>query len=219
MPEITSIEPQKKKEERFNIYIDGKFGFGLDAEALVKSGLKVGQEISEEEIEKLVFENETNKLMEKALRFLSFRPRSERELRDRLRTKISKRLKVSADGIIDNVLDRLKHLDYVNDLEFTKWWIEQRQTHKPRGARLIRSELYQKGVAREIIDKVLGETEDHEGEVEQALAAARKKLRSYNLKSWESKQKMGQYLARRGFDWETIKEALSRLIDTSPEKE
>lgn len=213
--------PQKKKPDRFNIFVDGKFAFGLDAETLVKSGLKVGQEISEEEIEKLVFENETNKLMEKALRFLSFRPRSEREIRDHLRKKIPTShlpSHTSSDNIINDVLDRLKHLDYVDDLEFAHWWVEQRQTHKPRGARLIRSELYQKGIAKEIIDQVL--PEDEEGEVERALQTARKKFRSYrNLKPREFKQKMGQYLARRGFDWETIKETLNRLVDTSSEKE
>ena len=89
MPFVTSIEPQKKKPDRFNIFVDGKFSFGLDAETLVKSGLKTGREISEKEIKKLVFENETNKLMEKALRFLSFRPRSESEVRRYLRRKLS----------------------------------------------------------------------------------------------------------------------------------
>jgi len=216
MPQITAVEPQKKKPDRFNVFVDGKFSFGLDAETLVKSGLKIGQEISEKEIEKLVVENETNKLMEKALHFLSFRPRSERELRNRLRTKISKRLKISADRIIDDVLNRLKRLDYIDDIKFSQWWVEQRQTHSPRGARLIKSELYQKGIAQEIIDKVL--LEDEEGEVGRALKAAKKKLRSYDLKSRESRQKMGQYLARRGFDWEVIKETLARLVDTSPER-
>jgi len=87
MSEVTAIEPQKKKE-RFNIFVDGKFAFGLDAETLVKSGLKVGQEISEKEIEKLVFENEVRKLMEKALHFLSFRPRSESEVSQYLRRRL-----------------------------------------------------------------------------------------------------------------------------------
>lgn len=220
MPEITAIEPQKKKPDRFNIYIDGKFAFGLDAETLVKSGLKIGQEISEREIEKLVLENETNKLLEKALRFLSFRPRSERELRDHLRKKMSRSQSVkesrgTIDAIdttdtIDTVIQRLQRLGYLNDLDFAKWWVEQRKTHSPRGARLIRSELYQKGVAQEIIDKLL--PEDEAGEVERALKTATKKLRSYkNLKPQEFKQKMGQYLAQRGFDWEVIKETLGRL--------
>lgn len=157
-------------------------------------------------------EKEIERLVEKALRFLSFRPRSERELHNHLRAKIPKRLKMSADGVIGNVLDRLKHLGYVNDLEFAKWWLEQRQTHKPRGLQLIRSELYQKGVAKEIVDEVLGGVESPEGEVELALQAAKKKSRSYqNLKPQEFKQKMGQYLARRGFDWEVIREAVDRL--------
>ena len=88
MSEVTSIEPQKKKE-RFNIFVDGKFAFGLDAETVVKSGLKIGQEISEKEIEKLVFENEIKKLMEKALRFLAFRPRSEKEVHSQLNKKLA----------------------------------------------------------------------------------------------------------------------------------
>ena len=216
MPAITSVEPQKKKE-RFNIFVDGKFRFGLDAETLVKSGLKVGQEISEKEIEKLVLENEVRKLMDKALRFLSFRPRSESEVRRHLKSKTlhsSFFIHHSSDIVIDNVLNRLKHLDYVDDVKFSQWWVEQRQTHSPRGARLIKSELYQKGIAQEIMDKVL--PEDGEGEVARALKAAKKKLRSYDLKSWESKQKMSQYLARRGFDWEVIKETLTRLVDTTP---
>jgi len=223
MPSITSIEPQKKKD-RFNISVDGKFAFGLDAETLVKSGLRVGQEISEKEIEKLVLENETNKLMEKALRFLSFRPRSERELYNYLGIKIPKSLKIenwdlkiSKNEIIDGVLGRLKRLGYVNDLGFSQWWVEQRQTHQPRGAQLIRSELYRKGIAQEIIDQVL--PEDEKGEIERALAAAKKKLKLHkNLKPWEFKQKMGQYLARRGFDWETIKETLERLVESAPQK-
>ena len=209
MSTITSIEPQKKKPDRFNIFVDGKFSFGLDAETLVKSGLKIGQELSEKEVEKLVFENETNKMVERALRFLSFRPRSEQEVKDHLK----KKYQHSSDEIVARVLDRLRYLSYLNDLEFTKWWVEQRQTHSPRGARLIRSELFQKGIAQEIIDKVL--PEDEEGEVVQALKTAQKKLRSYQkLKPQEFKQKMGQYLARRGFGWEVIKETLPRLTDS-----
>ncbi len=220
MPIVSSIEPQKKKKERFNVFVDGKFRFGLDAGALVKSRLKIGQKISEKEIEKLIFENETNKLVEKALHFLSFRPRSESEVRKRLKSKTlhsSFFIHHSPDEVIDTVFQRVKRLGYINDEEFTKWWVEQRQTHSPRGARLIKSELYQKGISQEIMDKVL--PEDEEGEIERALKAAKKKLRAYDLKSRESRQKMSQYLARRGFDWEVIKETLNRLVDTSSPKE
>lgn len=213
MPQITSIEPQKKKPDRFNIFVDGEFSFGLDAEALVKSGLKVGQEISEEGIGKLVVENETNKLVEKALRFLSFRPRSEREVRDHLRKKVSRSqgVKVSRNTI-DTVIKKLQRLNYLNDLEFSKWWIEQRQTHKPCGVRLIRNELYQKNIDREVVDQVLGESGNREAEIELATKAAKKKLKSYEkLGPQEFRQKMGQFLARRGFGWETIKDVISAL--------
>jgi regulatory protein len=213
VPTVTAIGSQKKKKDRFNIYINGKFRFGLDAETVVKSGLKVGQDVSKKEIEKLVLENEANKLMEKALRFLSFRPRSEREIRNHLKSKpphSSFFIHHSPDEVINNVLDRLERLGYVDDFKFSQWWVEQRQTHKPSGQRLIRNELYQKGIDKKIIDQVL--PDDEESEIERALKAAEKKLRSYEkLDRWKFKQKMGQYLARRGFEWEVIKETIDRL--------
>ena len=129
----------------------------------------------------------------------------------------STNLSAGAVDIIDTVIDRLKHLGYVDDLKFSQWWVEQRQTHRPRGRQLIKSELYQKGIAQEIIDQVL--PEDEESEVARALITAKKKLRSYkNLKPQDFKQKMGQYLSRRGFDWEVVGETLNRLIRLSDQK-
>ena len=86
MPLITAIKAQKKKE-RYNVFLDGEFGFGIDAEALLKEKLAVGRELKDQEIKGLRDQAEFNKSYEKALNFLSYRPRSEREVRDYLEKK------------------------------------------------------------------------------------------------------------------------------------
>ena len=86
MAKITRLKAQKNKK-RVNVYLDGQFAFGLDADNLLKAGLKVGQELTEKQVENLVFKNESQKLLDKACRFLSYRPRSEKEVRDYLKRK------------------------------------------------------------------------------------------------------------------------------------
>jgi regulatory protein len=203
---ITAIKPQKKKKDRYNIYVDGEFAIGLAAETLVKSGIKIGQEISNEQIQQLIFKNEVANLLAKAYRFLSYRPRSEREIRDYLQRKSKN------SSAIPTVLAELRQQGYIDDVEFTKWWVEQRREQNPRGLRLIRSELLQKGVPQKIIDEVLDEFADPEKEIEQAMIAARKKLGTYqSLQPQEFKRKMANYLARRGFGWDAISEVLESL--------
>lgn len=206
MPQITDIKPQKRKQ-RFNVYVDGKFSFGLDADTLVKSGLKINQEISQEEIEKLVKENEFVKVYDRVLKFFSFRPRSEKELRDWFKKK------QVGEETQKLIYQKLKHLNYLNDEEFTKWWIEQRTTFRPSGSRLLALELRQKGVPREIIDKLL--ITNYElliTERAQALKIAQKRWeRLKGLPHREAREKLGAFLARRGFSWETIKEVLSEI--------
>jgi len=225
MAKITAIKPQKRKG-RYNVFIDEKFALGIDEDTLVKEGLVVGKEISELERQELEEKSEVGKLYQKALHFLEYRPRSEREIRDYLKRKLAttETLKNTEDTevIIERILNRLKSLNYLNDSEFAKWWVEQRRkSRKPRGINLIRSELYQKGVAREIIEKTII-TKDNEEEL--ALRTAQSKLKQPNLpnlpirqlanpkQSWELRRKLTAYLARRGFEWETIKMTVDKVL-------
>src|SRR3990170_1732991 len=116
---ITSIKPQKNKK-RINIYLDDKFGFGLDLENFVKLGLKVEQELSEEEIVKIVKKAEFQKVYDKILRFGSLRLRSEKEYRSWLKKhKVHKSLH-------EELFNRLARLDFLNDKKFASWWADQR---------------------------------------------------------------------------------------------
>jgi len=143
------------------------------------------------------------KPLDRAYRFLSFRPRSEKEIKNYL-----KRKKVP-DEAIQKVVDELKRQKLVDDLEFARWWIEQRQTFRPKGKIALQMELGQKGVDREVTQGVIDEMVD---ELALAKKAFQKKKVAYEkLSQREFRQKMSAFLARRGFSWSTIKETLDEL--------
>lgn len=206
MPQITGIRPQKKKT-RFNIYLDGKFAFGLPAEALVKAGLKIGQLLSDKEIEKLIKENEYDKYYNGVLKFISLRPRSEKEISDWFKKReVGQQTK-------NLVWQKLQDLGYVNDEEFAKWWVEQRQSFRPTGFRGLALELRQKGISQETIVKLLNGSIVSLSEREMAKKAAEKKMKLWQkLPPLELKKKMTSFLGRRGFSWEIIEEVIDEII-------
>ena len=201
MPEITSIKPQKNGK-RVNIYLDNKFGFGIDLENYVVLGIKVGSIYSEEEIESIIKKAQFQKTLDKLLRFATLRPRSEREIKDWL-----KRKEVH-ESLNEDLFERLKRLELLDDQKFAKWWIEQRQSFKPRGIKALKYELFQKGIDKRIIDDVLKDIDIDEVKVaKELLEKASYKWR--NLKGFEEKQKKSQYLARKGVSWDSIKKLVN----------
>lgn len=223
MPKITDIKEQKRKD-RFNIYLDGKFSFALSAEALVKADLSVDQEISNKEIEKLRNQDIEGKLYNRVLGFLSYRPRSEKEVRNYLLKKISVRqpgyrtvpgqlADQRQSAFIESIVERLKSQDLINDTNFTKWWIEQRQTFQPKGIWALKQELKQKGISENLIAKWLNGSMVEKTEVRGARKAAQKKLRILrSLTPRETRQKLTQFLAYRGFSYQTIKLVLDEIL-------
>lgn len=199
MPVITSIKPQRNGK-RVNIYLDGKFGFGLDLENYVRLQLKVNQELTEEKVEEIIKKAELQTTWDKLVKFATLRPRSEKEVEDYFRRK-----KVHASLHLE-LFNRLKRLELVDDMKFTQWWVGQRSTFKPRGKTALRMELKQKGIKRETIDEVLQETMIDEYQLARELLTR-------NAYKWvkdapqEKKQKQAQFLARKGFTWEVIDQA------------
>jgi regulatory protein len=216
---ITDIKQQHKDQNRFSIFVDGKFAFGISAEIIFEKKLKIDQKLTEKQVEKLITADQTERLLNKTLRFLSFRPRSEKEIRDHLLWKGKlKELKSDAEKrqyevSVEEVIKKLKKLAQIDDAKFASWWVDQRNRFKPRGPSMLRSELLAKGVAKEIIDSQI--KIDEESQFEHALAVASKKTGSYKkLGLQDFRVKLGQFLARRGFDWSTIK----KVVDTSADK-
>jgi regulatory protein len=138
MPIITSIKQQKNKN-RVNVYLDDKYGFGIDLDNFVILKLRVGQELTEEEVEKVVKKAEYQKTLDKLLRFAMVRPRSEKEVTDYFRRK-----KVH-ESMHQKLLEKLKHLELIDDLKFAKWWVDQRANFKPKTKRILKIELTKKG--------------------------------------------------------------------------
>jgi len=198
---ITAIEPQQKNPQRVNVYLDGEFAFGLAS--IVAAWLRVGQELGEEKIASLKADDENEVTYQKALHFLSYRPRSAEEVRQNLfKRGIS-------ESLIEETVDRLKSTGLVNDDAFARAWVENRNTFRPSGKPALRMELRRKGLSEEIVQSVL---DTQVNETALALAAARKYARRLAGLEWPGfRQKLGGFLARRGFSYTTLAPVISEV--------
>ncbi len=197
---ITELKVQKGNRRRVNVYLDGKYAFSLAAIEAAK--LHRGQVLSDEEIQKLQERDAFQKAHDRALRFLSYRPRSEAEMRRYLRDKDTPK------AIEEEVIQRLTAVGLLDDLAFARYWVENRERFKPRSALMLRHELRQKGVDDGIIAQVLEDIDEEESAYRAALQRARR-LSKLDYKSFS--QRLGAYLRRRGFSYEVIKAVLERL--------
>ena len=205
MSVITAIKPQKSKK-RVNIYLDGKFGFGLDLETFIKYRLKIELELTEEEIGKIVKESEFQIIYDKILKYASLRPRSEKEFEYWL-----KKHKVHK-SIHEDLFNRLKRLDFLNDKKFAIWWIEQRQTFRPKSIRVLRLELNQKGIDKDLVNEILKEEEVDEKKAANKLLYKKRNVWK-GLEGYVKRVKMSNYLARNGYSWDTIREVVNEFDD------
>ncbi len=204
MPIITSIKQQKNKN-RVNVYLDDKFGFGIDLDNFVVLHLKVNQELTEKEVEKIVKKAEFQKSLDKVLRFATTRPRSEKEIKDYFKRKDFNEL------IHQSLLEKLKHFDLVDDEKFAKWWVEQRLLRK-KSLRIMNYELRIRGIKPEVIKQVLGETKIDEKKMARELIE-KKAYKWRGLPRRLAGQKMSQYLVGKGFGWEVIEKVVGKMLE------
>lgn len=214
MTKITSVEPQKssyakaserRRIRRYNVFLDGKFGFAADEDLVVEFRLVPGKVIDQVNLKGLLFEAEVGKLMERMYRLWNIRPRSEKEVRNYFRIKGKE---LTSDLTVNLVIKKLKQKGLLDDKKFAKDWMEARS--KKYGKNRIRQELYQKGIDKEIVNEVIENGENSEQITQQALE---KKLRVWkNLKALEFKKKAYGYLIRRGFEYEVVKKVVEKYI-------
>lgn len=203
MKKITAITVQKKNPNRVSISLDDEFAFGLSR--LVAAWLSVGQELSDEKIAALQSQDAREVAYQKAMRFLSYRARSVREVRDNLQKH------EIPEAVIEEVVQRLQETNLLNDREFTQAWVENRNTFRPRSRRALAMELRHKGLDDEIVQDVLDKNVDENA---LALEAARKYLRKVQKLEWpEFRQKLGNFLGRRGFSYGVIAPILRLVWD------
>ena len=202
---ITAIESQAHDPERVNVFLDGAFGFGLGAMLSVDEGLRIGDEVTAERALELRAKDEVGKATTAALALLARRPRSRREVADRLKQK------GYGAGAIEAALEKLAGWRYVDDAQFARFWVENREAHKPRGKRLLEQELRFKGVDRELVRETIAAAELDEAAA--ATELARAKLRSYaGLDPAVARRRLGSFLARRGYGFDVVKPVLDQVL-------
>ncbi len=202
MTKITAIRIGRGRGERVNVFLDGKFAFSLEAEVAIKEGLQVGQELSGNQIEAVAKSDHFHRCLNAASRYLSYRPRSESELRERLHRR-------GFDGdSVEAVIAKLKELGLADDTAFAQFWKDNRESFSPRSQWLTKLELRRKGVAEDIIDEVVDSIDN----ADSAYRAAISKARSLLLRDYQSfRHRLGEYLKRRGFGYEVINHTVERL--------
>ena len=202
MSKITGIKKGKTRQRRINLFLDGKPALGLLPETAFKENLKVGQELGESALENLAKADLHQRCYNSAARFLSYRPRSESEMRQRLA-----RHGYDTDTI-EKTLGRYREIGLVDDASFARFWVENRNTFRPRSKRLAKMELKKKGLQTDIIEEAVNDIDEKENAYRAALSRSR---RLTGLEYKEFRLKLGQYLGRRGFNYGIIKEITDRV--------
>jgi len=202
MKTITALKLGKRREKRVNVFLDGSFAFSLAADVVAHANLRVGQQLSPAKEKELAGADEYKRCFNAAARFLGYRPRSESELRDRMRER------GYAPAIVDQVVARLKELELLDDAAFARYWAENREEFSPRGRRLVEMELRRKGLDRETIEHAVAVVDEDAG----AIRAAEKKLGSLPADDYDVfRRRLWAYLGRRGFDYETINRTIEKI--------
>jgi regulatory protein len=200
---ITELRFQKRNKDRANVYVDGRFAFGLAA--IEAAHLKVGQELSDADIARLQKQDEIERAYERALNFLSYRPRSEAEVRRNLREKDVE------EQVIEMVVERLTRAGFLDDQEFARYWVENRVQFKPRGARALRQEMWEKGVPDAVVAETLEGFDEEDTARQVAKAGAR---RMAHLDPRDFRRKLSAYMARRGFSYAVIQPLIEEMLET-----
>ena len=214
---ITDIKQGVKNPNRVNVFINGKYSFSLDVSQVADLKLKVGLEISEEELAEYKKDSEFGKLYQRTLEWVLIRPRSEKETRDYLYKKLrnilrgpsatneergseaspitmgrSERVREDYFEFFDNIIDRLLEKGYVDDAKFARYYVENRFVKKGISRKRLKMELIKKGISKEIIDEVL----DVRNDEEEILKIIAKKRAKYD------DEKLIAYLCRQGFPYQ-----------------
>jgi regulatory protein len=187
---ITDLKTDRRNNGRVSVYLDGHFAFSI--KLIDSAGLNTGDRISNDKITFLKNEHEVYKAYSRALHYLSFRPRSQLETIQYLHGK------GFSDSTINAVVDRLIKKNYLNDISFARFWVNNRKKNKPKARFLIRQELVQKGIDPDIAEAELGDLDDSET----ARNIVHSKLNRWSRLNPEAlKKKVVNYLKTRGFKY------------------
>lgn len=219
---VTKIQQQVKRKDRYSIYVNEKYLFSLSDYQLVGSGIAVGKEFSEAELQQFMQDSQFGRAYERALNYVMIRPRSRKEIQDYLvRTflypkpkvylnKAGERVikqqtvdKAAVEMMIEKIMSRLEDKGYINDESFARLWVQSRQLTKRSSVRKLQQELMTKGVDQSIIAIILQNKDETEIDNLKELIAKKRRLTRY-----QDEHKLIAYLLRQGFRYDDIRSQL-----------
>jgi len=197
---ITRLAVQKKNPKRINVYLDNNFAFGLYRETA--AWLEIGQKLSEEKIAELLAADQERDAMQKAIEYISYKPRTTMETRKKLQNA------GFDDLLIEKTVSQLTQHGLLNDEDYANRWVEERSRIKPRSRRMLIYELRLKGISDDLIQSAVGDVDDFQS----AYEIAEKRLYRYeNLEKLDFRKKLGNYLAGKGFSYDVISETTQKI--------
>jgi len=197
---VTALRAQKRRRDRVSVFLDDEYAFGL--QGILAAPLRIGQLLSDEQISALQQSDKLARAYELALRYVSYRPRSEAEMRRYLERK------ELDEEAIGRVLQRLHDAGQLGDREFARFWVENRETFRPRGRWALRTELRQKGVDSDIIESAIAGV-DEEASASRAAEGRMRRLRGLDERTFH--RRLLGYLQRRGFGYGVSRRIVEHL--------
>ena len=202
MSVITKMTAAKSRDKKINIYLDGKYVFSLPANVVSKAGLRKEQELSSNEVEELAAADKYRRCLNAAISFVSYKPRSEYEVRQRL---LQRRCE---HDDIEKAINSLKEQGLIDDACFARLWKENRRDCSPRSRWLTSMELRRKGIASELITRAVEDVDDYDT----AYRAAMSKIPKITTDEYQIfRRRLGDFLKRRGFGYEVIQQTVEKL--------
>lgn len=215
---VTEIKEAVRDRDRLNIFIDNKFYCSLALQQVLDLKIKVGKQLSEEDLQELKRASEFGKLYQRALEYALMRPHSTKEMRDYLKRKtLNKKVRVKDrktgeyktvekqgvdKSLVEPVMERLCERGYVDNERFAQIWLENRNQKKGSSIKKLKQELHSKGISDDIIERCLAESPRDE-------RAELRKMIERKSKRYPDEQKLIQYLLRQGFNYSDILDELS----------
>ena len=204
---ITRLESQVHNDDRVSVYLDGEFAFGIHEDLVVKHSLQVGATLTPEGVRELERDEQYVDAKQAALDYLAYKPRTEEEVRRKLRQEDV------PSPVIEDIIARLYELEYLDDEAYAHDYAHNRFSSKKYGPVRIRRELTERGVDRRLADAAVDELF---AEVDVTAAAWTHAEKRWPRLAGEDdprrrRQKMYRYLRRRGFTSNTIRPILDEL--------
>ena len=196
---ITKLEIQKNNKEKFNLYLDGEFYSGIYIDACIKYGLKVGLDLSQEELDKIIFDSNKTIALTKTANYVNTALKTEKQVKEYIAKKGFDK------SISEYVIEKLKEYKYIDDEAYAKAYISTYQNKF--GAMKLKANLSEKGVKKEIVENLLKDVEIDEDILYNLSVKYMKNKES----TYENQVKLMRFLASRGFSYDDINSIIDRL--------